>query len=85
MITTIRRHVQKRCPFKDEMDSGELVIVFDGTAPELHQLAKEVDSLASNPISHENFTGQLAAILPPGTSVTTTWNTGPWSVEVRET
>lgn len=82
MNTTIRRPVIKRCPFKDETDAGELVITFAGAAPELHDLGKLVDSLAAQEISHENFTSQLSAMLPPGASVVTTWHTGPWDVEV---
>lgn len=82
MITTIRRPVTKRCPYRDETDYGELVITFEGAAPELHELGTLVDNLAAQPISHESFTGQLRAMLPPGASVATTWRTGPWSVEV---
>jgi hypothetical protein len=84
MITVIRRPVIKRCPFKDETDAGELVITFPGAAPELHDLGTLVDNLAAQPISHENFTAQLSAMLPPGASLVTTWHTGPWTVECRQ-
>jgi hypothetical protein len=83
VITIIRRPVIKRCPFKDETDAGELVITFDGAAPELHDLAAQVDKLAAEPVSHEDFTSAVAALVP-GAHVATTWSTGPWSVEVTE-
>lgn len=82
MITVIRRPVIKRCPFVDETDAGELVITFPGEALELHNLAAEVDKLSAEPVSHEEFTASVAAMVP-GAHVVTTWNTGPWSVEVR--
>lgn len=81
MIVTLTRQVIKRCPYKDETDTGELVIVIDGDAPELHELAGRVDKLAAGPISHENFSRDVASLLP-GAQVTTRWRTGPWSVEV---
>ena len=81
MITTLTRQVVKRCPYKDETDVGELAIVIDGNAPELHELARQVDALAARPVSHEDFTSAVAALVP-GAQVTTRWNTGPWSVEV---
>jgi hypothetical protein len=84
MITIIRRQVIKRCPFKDELDAGELVIAVNGDAPELHALGARVDAIASGRISHEDFTRKVAALFPAGSRVTTTWKTGPWSVEVRE-
>jgi hypothetical protein len=81
MKTTIRRPVIKRCPFRGETDSGELVITFDGPAPELHALAAQVDVLCAAAVTHEDFTGQVVALVP-GAEVTTAWNTGPWFVEV---
>jgi len=84
MRTTIRRPVIKLCPFKDETDAGELIIMFPGEAPELHALAAKVDALAAGPVSHEDFTSAVAALLPAGSQVATTWNTGPWSVRVEE-
>lgn len=83
MITTIRRPVIKRCPFVGETDAGELVITFPGEAPELHNLAGQVDALCAEPISHEEFTASVAAMVPDA-HVVTTWSTGPWSVEVRQ-
>ncbi len=84
MIITIRRQVIKACPFKDEMDAGELVITIPGEAPELHHLGKQVSDLCAHPISHEDFTREVCDLLPEGSTVTTTWRTGPWDVEVCE-
>lgn len=84
MITTLRRHITKRCPYKDEADAGELIIVIPGEAPELHELGDAVDLFAAKPIGHEDFTRLVTALLPAGSQVTTTWQTGPWSVEVRD-
>lgn len=84
MITVIRRPVVKRCPFKDEVDAGELVITLAGRAPELHELGERIDRLAAHPVSHEDFTREVCALLPEGARVVTTWHTGPWAVEVTE-
>lgn len=84
VITRLRREVIKPCPFKEEMDAGELIIAIPGDAPELHKLGREVDGLCVSPISHEDFTRSVLALLPEGCSVTTRWHTGPWSVEVSE-
>jgi hypothetical protein len=83
-VITLRRPVLKRCPFKDESDAGELVIVLPGDAPELHTLGDQVDDLCADPITHEDFTRALLELLPEGAHVTTTWHTGSWSVEVAE-
>jgi len=84
MSVTIRRQVIKRCPFKDEMDAGELVITICGDAPELHKLGREIDGLCGSPVSHEDFTRGVLALVPEGSAVTTRWHTGPWFVEVSE-
>lgn len=83
MITILRRPVVKQCPFKDETDIGELVITVPGDAPELHELAAAVEKAGAGRVSHEDFTRRVAALLPAGSEVVTTWRTGPWSVEVR--
>jgi hypothetical protein len=86
MVTvTLRRTVIKQCPYRDETDTGELVIVLDGDAPELHDLAIKADALCAEPITHEQFTERLAAILPAGARITTNWTTGPWAVQVEAT
>lgn len=84
VTVTVRRPVVKRCPHRDEIDAGELEITFTGDAPELHSLAAHVDAAAGEPVTHEEFTRQIAALVP-GAHVTTRWSTGPWSVEVGET
>lgn len=83
MIVILSRSVVKQCPFRDEIDAGELTVTVAGTAPELHQLAAQVDALCARPVSHEDFTAAVAALIP-GADVRTAWRTGPWSVEVRE-
>lgn len=83
-VTILRRPVIKRCPYKNETDAGDLIITIPGPAPELHELGDCVDALAAQAISHEDFTSGVTALLPDGSQVTTHWNTGPWSVEVRE-
>jgi hypothetical protein len=83
MVTvTLRSTVIKQCPYRDETDTGELVIVLDGDAPEL---AAQIDALCAEPITHEQFTERLAAILPTGARITTNWTTGPWAVQVEAT
>lgn len=81
MITTIRRPVIKPCPHRKETDAGELVIIFHGAAPELHALAAQVDELSARSVTHEVFTAAVIELVPDAV-VTTTWSTGPWSVEV---
>lgn len=83
-MITLRRPVIKRCPFKDETDAGELVIVLPGDAPELHHLGEQIEALCAEPVTHEDFTRGVADMLGEGAQVTTTWHTGPWSVEVSE-
>lgn len=82
LTTTLRRQIVKQCPYADETDVGELVIVIPEEAPELHNLAGAIDKLTARPVSHEEFTAAVADMLPPGSRVTTTWHTGPWDVEV---
>lgn len=83
MIVSLDWGVHKRCPFKDEDDWGQLHIAIPGVAPELHKLAEDVAALTVNPISHEDFTREVRALLPEGSWVVTNWETGPWRVEVR--
>jgi hypothetical protein len=82
MIVTLTRPVIKRCPFRPETDTGTLTIVIGGTVPELHSLDKQIDALSAKPISHEDYTAAVEALLPEGARVTTTWSTGSWAVEV---
>lgn len=83
MTTTIHRPVIKRCPFRDETDYGELKIIIPGIAPELYELAEKIDRICAMPISHENFTTSVHVLLPEGSEVLTSWQTGPWAVDVE--
>ena len=83
-MITIRRPVLKQCPFKSELDAGELAIVLPGDAPELHRLAARIDMLCMDPCTHEDFTRAVLDLLPEGAEVVTTWHTGPWTGEVGE-
>ena len=78
----LRRTVIKRCPFRDETDTGELVVTLPGDAPELHNLAEQVDQLCAEPVTHEDFTRGVADLLGGEAAITTRWRTGPWDVEV---
>jgi hypothetical protein len=86
MTVILRRPVIKRCPFRPETDAGTLTITLPGgPVPELHSLDDRIDALCADPISHEEFTAFVAAVLPADAVVTTKWNTGAWDVEVTET
>ena len=86
MKVTLRMQVIKTCPYRDETDVGELIVTVPGEAPELHQLADAVKTIAGRDggVSHERFTAEVAALLPPGATASTTWRTGPWDVEATE-
>jgi hypothetical protein len=83
-MITVTMPVLKPCPFADEIDAGQLAITFSEDAPELHNLAEQVQKLCTKRITHEDFTRSVADMLGGDALVVTTWNTGPWSVEVRE-
>jgi hypothetical protein len=83
---TLAMRVVKRCPYAGETDRGDLVIVFASggeDVPELHNLAKAIGELTAEPVSHEAFTAGVAELVP-GAGVMSTWQTGPWRVEVRD-
>jgi hypothetical protein len=84
-MITVRRLMAKRCPYVDETDVGTLTITAARDAPELHTLAAEIDKIAAEPISHEDFTRAVANRLPAGARVLWETRTGAWDVEVRET
>ena len=84
-MITIRRLMAKRCPYVDEVDVGTLTITAPIDAPELHDLEAQTDKMAAVPVSHEDFTRQVAALLPPGSVAVWETRTGKWDVEVRET
>ena len=83
-MITVSRLMAKRCPYVDEIDLGTLTITAPADAPELHELEAQTDKIAAAPISHEEFTRQVAALLPPGSAATWITKTGKWDVEVRE-
>lgn len=83
-MITVTMPVLKRCPFADEIDAGQLAVTFAEDAPELHNLAAQVQKLCAEPITHEDFTRSVLDMLGGEALVVTTWNTGPWSVEVQE-
>jgi hypothetical protein len=83
-MITITMPVLKPCPFVGELDAGELAITFPGDAPELHNLAAQVQKLCAEPVTHEDFTRGVLDMLGGEGLVVTRWHTGPWSVEVRE-
>lgn len=83
----LRMPVAKECPYRDETDVGRLrIIIYGNDAPELHALEARVAHLAVEPggISHEDYTAAVAALCPPGSKVTTWWETGKWEVRVTE-
>lgn len=83
MKTRLSSPILKICPYRKEKDYGRLVIKIPGPAPELHALGMKVDYLAANPISHEEFTAEVAKLVP-GAVVTSYWETGPWKVKVTD-
>ncbi len=84
LTTELRRQVTKKCPFiEGETDHGRLTVIIPGKAPELHDLARKVAEITAGPVSHEDFTADVAGLLPPGSEVVTEWETAGWSVTVR--
>jgi hypothetical protein len=83
-MITIRTAVLKDCPHKDERDHGQLAISLPFDAPELHVLGEQVEALCKEPVTHEDFTRAVLAILPAGASVATSWKTGRWDIECTE-
>lgn len=81
MRVRLKRQVVKRCPYRDEIDRGTLVIMWADAdaAPELHALAQQVDACGSEPTTHEEWTARIAALVPDAT-VESHWHTGPWRV-----
>jgi len=82
MITTSRRPVIKQCPYKAETDFGELVITTAGRPPRLPALDAAIAAITARPVSHEDFTADVAALLPAGARAASTWHTAGWAVEV---
>lgn len=81
---TVKVGVTKRCPYKDEQDDGTATLTFDvsdGDGPELHALARHLDTFADIVLSHEDFTKLLAATFDCVTA-RTTWRTAGMEVSV---
>ena len=83
-MITVTMPVLKQCPYVDELDAGHLSITFPEDAPELHNLAAQVQKLCAGPVTHEDFTRSVADMLGGDALVVTRWHTGPWDVEVTE-
>lgn len=81
MITTVTTDVTKRCPFKHELDTGRLILEFDGKAPELHALAVRIAAYADVEISHEDFT-EILRIVSGASMVRSEWVTAELQVVV---
>lgn len=83
---TVTAPVEKRCPHKDEQDTGSVTLTFHvrEDAPELHRLAADLRTWQDKPCSHEDFT---AAVLDMWAAegcvaVRTTWTTAGMQVTV---
>lgn len=77
-------NVQKRCPYKDELDDSTATLTFDvsaGDGPELHDLAANLDSFRDIALSHEAFTALLAGT-PGCVAASSTWRTAGMEVTV---
>ena len=82
-MITVTMPVLKRCPFVDETRRGPTGHHVREDAPELHNLAAQVQKLCAEPVTHEDFTRSVADMLGGEALVVTTWHTGPWDVECR--
>lgn len=80
MRTVVTAPITHLCPHVDEVDVGTVTLTFDGPAPELHALARDLDSFHTKAITHEDLTERLAALYPTAT-VVTTWATAGLTVE----
>lgn len=83
MTTTLRRPVTRRCPPRPEAEIGELTVIVNGPAPELHALGAAVDAATAGLAAREDHAAAIAGLLPPGTWASTTWQAG-WAVEVSD-
>lgn len=80
--TTVTGAVFKQCPFKNELDSGEVELTFDGDAPELHGLAELLASYRQVKMSHEDFTREML-VKTAAVSARSTWTTAGLRVVVE--
>lgn len=84
-MIALRKPVAKRCPYRDELDIGDVDITLDAEdAPELHALAEAIDEVGRDPVglTHEEFTRRVVALIDGPATVTTTWKTGGWVVVI---
>lgn len=82
---TVTAEVTKRCPYREEVDRGVAVLVFDlpddTDGPELHALRSALDGFLDVEMSHEDYTRQLLENTG-ARQVTTRWTTAGMTVEV---
>jgi len=82
MKVTLVGPAEKRCPYRDEADVGEVEITFDvpeGDAPEFHTLAKQLASFADLALSHEAYTRRVLT-LTGALTVKSRWTTAGMAV-----
>lgn len=77
MITATMPMV-KQCPYVDEIDVGTVTFTWAGDAPDLHNVAANVQSWAAQKATHEEATRALADTW--GAQVETAWRTGGMDV-----
>ena len=82
MKITVRSPLVHVCPFADEIDVGEVEMTFEGDAPELYDLRRHLERFATQALTHEAITRQLAEDFPQA-EIVTTWTTAGMGVEVR--
>lgn len=81
---TVSAPVAKRCPYRDEVDRGVVILTFhvaDHDAPELHSLAANLRLWRDTAISHEAFTREVLT-RTGAASVSTNWSTADMEVTV---
>lgn len=90
VTVTTTSNLRHLCPFKDEIDNGEVTITWrpDGETFELHALAAYLRGYEQSPVSHEAITDriQLDLSTTPGVTgvrVETTWLTAGFRVQVQ--
>lgn len=80
MNTIVTSPITHLCPHVDEVDHGTITLHFAGSAPELHEVRRFLDSYAAVKITHEELTEQIAEAY--GCAVSTRWRTAGLDVEV---
>jgi NADPH-dependent 7-cyano-7-deazaguanine reductase QueF len=65
LSVTVEAPATKRCPFKDEIDTGTVTVVWnsEGKTLELHSLREYLDAFVDVKMSHEDFTAVVTAQL----------------------